>query len=322
MERILLVDGMNMFIRSFAALNLANENGNHIGGIYGVINSVKSITETFHPSKIVWCWEGKGASKKRREILAEYKAGRDVKRSLNRQFQWEYPEQEWESFRAQIYRVKEYLETMPIYQIEVEKLEADDVIAYVCNKCWPETEKLIVSSDRDYFQLITDKVSVYRPVKKELVDISYMLNEYKAFPTNWIIIKTLTGDGSDGVPGIRGLGIKTINKLFPFLNEPRRIDLAEIIEFAQKNVGGSKHYKTVVDEKDRLQKNWEVMQLLDHNFSMTGMDTLNEALAQKPMFKPFQLRLLFMQDNAFRQIQYFDNWNTIFTPLNYREPKN
>ena len=309
-----------MFIRSFAALNLSNENGNHIGGIYGVMQSLKSIIELFHPTRVIYCWEGKGASKKRREILAEYKAGRDVKRSLNRQFNWETPEQEWESFRAQLYRVKEYLEVMPIYQIEVEQLEADDVIAYVCNKWWPEEEKVIVSSDRDYFQLITDKVSVYRPVKKELITAAFMLSEYKIHPTNWIIIKTLTGDGSDGVPGIKGLGLKTVVKLFPFLNEPRRIDLAEIIDFSQKNVAGSKHFKTIVNEKDRLEKNWQVMQLLDHDhFSLAGVEKLQESLKQHPLFKPFQLRLLFMQDNAFKQIQYFDSWNQIFTPLNYKE---
>lgn len=310
-----------MFIRSFAALNLANENGNHIGGIYGIIQSIKSIVEVFKPNKVIFCWEGKGAAKKRREILAEYKAGRDVRKSLNRQFQWEYPEQEWESFRAQLYRTKEYLETMPIYQIEVDQLEADDVIAYVCNKHWMGDEKIIVSSDRDYFQLITDDVKVYRPIKRELIDLKHMQDFYKIFPTNWIIVKTLTGDGSDGVPGIKGLGIKTINKLFPFLNEPRRIDLNEIVEYSQQNVSKSKQYKNIIDNKDRLQKNWEVMQLLEHNFSLSGMDTLNDALNQKPVFKPFQLRLLFMQDNAFKQIHYFDSWNAIFTPLNYREDK-
>jgi DNA polymerase-1 len=312
---------MNMFIRSFAALNTADENGNHTGGIYGCIQSLKSIIELFHPNRVIFCWEGRGAAKKRREILAEYKAGRDVKRSLNRQFQWETPDAEWVSFKAQLYRIKQYLEVMPIYQIEVDQLEADDVIAYVCNKHWLEEEKIIVSSDRDYFQLITNKVSVYRPIKKEIIDITRMMIDYKVFPTNWIIIKTLTGDGSDGVTGIKGLGIKTINKLIPFLAEPRRVELNEIIDFAQKNVGTSKHFANIINSKDQLLKNWQVMQLLDHDFSITGMEKLRDSLNEHPLFKPFQLRLLFMQDNAFKQLQYFDSWNTIFTPLNYKETK-
>jgi DNA polymerase-1 len=312
---------MNMFIRSFAALNLANENGNHIGGIYGVLQSVKSLIEMFHPNKVVFCWEGRGASKKRREVLAEYKAGRDVKRSLNRQFQWATPEQEWESFRAQLLRIKEYLSVMPIYQLEVEQLEADDVIAYLCNKCWPDGEKIIVSSDRDYFQLITDKVSVWRPVKRELIDYQRMLTEYKIYPTNWIVIKTLTGDASDNIPGVKGLGIKTINKMFPQLLEPRAIGLAEILEFSQQNVNKARLFKAIIDSKEMLEKNWTVMQLLEHNFSLAGLENIAASLNEKPIFKPFQLRLLFMQDNAFRQIQNFDSWHMIFTPLNYKEEK-
>jgi len=322
MERILLVDAMNMFIRSFAALNLANENGNHIGGIYGVLQSVKNIVEMFHPTKVVFCWEGRGAAKKRREVHADYKSDRTVKRSLNRTFQWETPDQEWESFRAQLYRIKEYLSVMPIYQTEVEQLEADDVIAYICNKCWPDDEKIVISSDRDYFQLITDKVSVWRPVKKELIDYQRMIDEYKIYPTNWIVIKALAGDSSDNIKGVRGLGIKTINKLFPQLIEPRAIGLDEILEFAQKNVNGkSKMYKAVVDQAEDLKKNWAVMQLLEHDFSMAGLEKIADSLNEKPIFKPFQLRLLFMQDNAFKQIQFFDSWHTIFTPLNYKEEK-
>ena len=146
-QRILLIDSMNMFIRSFAVLNLANESGNHVGGMWGMMQSVKSIIELFHPTKVVFCWEGKHSSKKRKENLGEYKQGRDIKRSLNRTFQWETPEAEWESFKKQIYRVKEYLETLPVYQVEVEFMEADDVIGYISQYMWLDQHKVIVSSD-------------------------------------------------------------------------------------------------------------------------------------------------------------------------------
>jgi 5'-3' exonuclease len=139
-ERILLIDSMNMFIRSFAVLNTATPDGNHSGGMWGMMQSIKGIVELFHPTKIVFCWEGKHSSKKRKEILGEYKKDRDVKKSLNRTFQWETPEAEWESFRKQLYRVKEYLETLPVFQVEVDFMEADDVIGYIANICgWINT---------------------------------------------------------------------------------------------------------------------------------------------------------------------------------------
>lgn len=315
--RVILVDAMNMFIRSFAVINVTTENGNHFGGAYGTLQSVKSIAEVFKPTKIVFAWEGRNASKKRREILAEYKENRKVRKSLNRQFNWPTPEAEWESFRAQLLRVKEYLETLPIHQVEVDLMEADDVIGYACTTMWPDQEKIIISSDKDYFQLITDKISVFRPIKKELIDYKHMLDTYKIHPANWIIIKVLTGDASDGISGIKGLGIKTINKLFPFLNEPRQVNLTEIFDHCQKNIGKSKHYQSVIDEQDKLKKNWEVMQLLEHGFSLDGVEKLKEQLGQKPIFKPFQLRLLFMQDHSYKNLQNFEYWTKLFTVLNY-----
>ena len=68
---------MNLFIRNFVALNTANENGAHTGGMFGLMQSLKSLTELFHPTKIVFCWEGKHSSKKRKEILGDYKKGRE-----------------------------------------------------------------------------------------------------------------------------------------------------------------------------------------------------------------------------------------------------
>jgi 5'-3' exonuclease len=186
---------------------------------------------------------------------------------------------------------------------------------------WLDQHKIIVSSDKDYFQLVTDKVSVYRPIKKEIIDVEHMLKEYKCFPANWIMIKTIQGDSSDNVPGIKGVGIKTINKLFPFLIDPVKVDLDKIFEFCQANISGSKFYKNILDEQERLKKNWQVMQLLEHTFSTEGLEKVKDALNQNPIFKPFQLRLLFMQDQAFKQIQNFDYWNQIFTPLNTYEKK-
>jgi len=318
-QRILLIDSMNMFIRSFAVLNLANGSGNHVGGMWGMMQSVKSIVELFHPTKVVFCWEGKHSSRKRKEILAEYKQGRDIKRSLNRTFQWETPEAEWESFKKQLYRVKEYLETLPVYQIEVELMEADDVIGYISQYLWLDQHKIIVSSDKDYFQLVTDKVSVYRPIKKEIIDVEHMIKEYKCYPKNWIMIKTLQGDSSDNVPGIKGIGLKTINKLFPFLIDSTPTNLDRVFEHCQANIKGSKFYKVILDEQEKLKKNWQVMQLLEHTFSVEGLEKVKSALNQNPVFKPFQLRLLFMQDSAFKQIQNFDSWNQIFAPLNSYE---
>ena len=321
MERILLLDALNLFIRSFACINTATEQGNHCGGSWGTLQSLKTITELFHPTKLVFCWEGRHSGKKRREIMPEYKEGRKVKRSLNRTFNWAYPEQEWESFKAQILRLKQYLEMMPIYQVEIDNMEADDSIAYICNNMFKDDNKIIVSSDRDYFQLITDKTCVYRPVKKEIITYDKLITEEKIHPKNWIWMKTLNGDSSDSVPGIvKGLGPKTIIKLFPYLIEPRKINLDEILKTCQDNIEDHRFYKAIYDAQENVEKNWKVMQLSDHDFSLEGVTKINECFEhQKPTLKSFQLRLLFMQDGAMKALSQMDDWNRLFIPLNYRE---
>ena len=326
-----------MYIRSFAALNISSEAGNHTGGIFGMIQSVKYIIETFRPTMVIFCWEGKNSSKKRRKILESYKAGRSVKQSLNKTFEWSSPEEEKQAFRSELLRVKEYLSVMPFYEVEIENLEADDCIAYIANYLFKENEKIVVSSDKDYFQLITDKISVFRPIKKELINKEKMLTEYKISPQNWIISKCLTGDKSDEVQGVvltnnysekqkknvsRGMGIPTVNKAFPFLAEEKEYSVKDILEFSKKNKADRdfKHYEAIFNQKEILETNYKVMQLMTHDMNIQTVEKIKNTFAlQRPQFKPFQLRLMFSADNSYHQIQNFINWVKIMMPLNFME---
>ena len=336
-DKILLIDSMNMYIRSFAAINTSSEAGNHTGGIFGMIQSVKYIIETFRPTMVIFCWEGKNSAKKRRKILESYKSGRTVKKSLNRTFEWSSPEEEKIAFKSELLRIKEYLSVMPFYEVEIENLEADDCIAYISNYLFKENEKIIVSSDKDYFQLINDKISIFRPVKKELVTKEIMLNEYKISPQNWIISKCLTGDDSDEVPGViltnkfsekrqknipRGMGIPTVTKAFPFLSEEKQYSIINILDFAKKNKadGNFKHYEAILEQKDLLEKNYQVMQLMTHDMNLQAIEKIKNIFTlQRPQFKPFQLRLMFAADNSYYQLKGFNEWVRIMMPLNFKE---
>jgi len=315
---------VNLFIRSFAVLNWSDENtGEHSGGRVGTLESIKSLIKLFHPTKVIMCWEGKNSGKRRRELLEEYKEGRKVRRSLNRTFQWSSPEDEKIAFKKQLLKVKEYLSVMPVYELEYENMEADDMIAYVSNNLWKDDYKIIVSSDRDYFQLVTDKVDVYRPVKKELVTYEHMLSEYKVYPKNWILVKILTGDDSDSVIGFRGLGLKTVVKLFPFLYEEKHYEVSDIFEYCQKQVDSknkSRFYQEILDNKERVEINWKVMQLLEHELPIEDLRKIDEYFkTTHPKFNAFQLRLLFLSDGAEKNLQYFDDWCRIMMPLNWKE---
>lgn len=316
-----------MAIRNFAAINMANDNGNHIGLIFGVIQSIKIMMDKFKPSMVVFCWEGKNSSKKRKNIFQGYKGSRVVKKSLNKQFQWEYPEQEFESLNAQLYRIKQYLEILPMYELEIENYEADDIIAYISNHLFKESDKIIISSDRDYFQLINDSVSVYRPIKKELITKETLLESYDISPQNWIMMKCLLGDNSDDVPGINGIGIKRAVKLFPFINEDKQYTLEDLYKYSEENIsnskkGISKYYEEILkkENKEILQRNYDLMQLMSHQITPQAVEEIKKVFRyKKPQFSPFKLRLLFMQDGAHGNIHNFLQWQQALAPLTFKE---
>ncbi len=324
-KTILLIDAMNLCIRNFAAINTKTENGDHSGLLYGTIQSVRLLLEQFHPSIVIFSWEGKNAGKRRKDIFQNYKDSRKVRKSLNKQFQWEYPEQEKESLKAQLFRVKEYLSVLPFYDIEIENQEADDIIAYICNYHFKNSKKIIVSSDKDYFQLINDNVSVYRPVKKEIITKDTLIKSYNISPQNWIILKCIGGDKSDDIPGIGGIQLKITTKIFPFLNEEKNYDLNDIYTYCENNSFDNKktetkYYKKILENKEILEKNYRLMQLKKHEISAQGLSKIKDIFQnKKPIFSPFKLRLLFLQDNAHGDIHKFTTWQQLLGPLSWKE---
>ena len=180
-----------------------NDNGEFFGGVFGTLQTIKHLVEMFNPNIVIWCWEGKNSGKRRREIFSEYKEGRKTRTSISRVFEFASIEEEKKNFVSQLLKTKEYFSVLPIYQLEIENLEADDVIAYVSNNLFKDDEKIIVSSDKDYFQLINDKIRVYRPIKKELITKEEVLKLTSVYPKNHALLKAFIGDVSDGIPKLK-----------------------------------------------------------------------------------------------------------------------
>ena len=245
MQKVLFIDLMNMFVRCFSSIRLSNDDGLHVGGVFGTLNSLQSQIKMHSPDIVSVVWEGKGSSERRRRTLKEYKEGRKF-RGLNRQFQYSQ-EDEKESFARQLQLLKECLDTLPLYQPAVQYLEADDQIAYSCRQLFSKDyEKVIVSTDRDYFQLVDENTKVYRPVKTkenpkgETINISWMLDEEKVYPVNYALLKAIVGDKSDNINGISGVGEATVKKDFPILNFGI-VTLEMLLEYAEDKIGERKN---------------------------------------------------------------------------------
>ena len=206
MTKTLLVDGNNLAKIGFTGVKDLYSDGSHVGAIYHFINTIRKFLEEHNYDKVVVMWDAENSSSVRKGIYPQYKGNR--KSSMN--------EYQLESYLTQNARIKQYLEEVFIRQVEMVNNEGDDLIAYYCQKATNE-DITIFSSDKDLTQLISDKVSVYSPNSKQYFKQGDMItiNKVQIPHYNVLTCKILTGDNSDNISGIEGLGEKTLVKLFP-----------------------------------------------------------------------------------------------------------
>jgi DNA polymerase-1 len=214
--KTLLVDGDNLFKIGFHGVREFFVEGNHIGGLYHFINTLRRQLVDNEYDKVVVFWDGKDNSKSRRELYPAYKLNR--KNNMT--------EEKLESYYSQKNRVKQYLEEIFVRQVEIEGNESDDLIAFYC-QISPDENKMIFSSDKDLLQLIDEKTSLYSPLQKYTYqngDLVKFGNSY--IPHNNILVaKIFLGDQSDNIQGIKQLGEKTFIKYFPqVLEKPISVD--------------------------------------------------------------------------------------------------
>lgn len=264
-NHILVIDAMNTLIRSFSLLKAMNPDGHHVGGLVGFLRSLGYLVRTIDPTRVIIVWDGKGGSGNRKNINPEYKAQRATAR-ITHWGLYDSKAEETEALIGQLYRLQDYLDCLPMQQIMMEKLEADDIIAYLAKEASgsPRVDKVtIVSSDKDFLQLIDDTIEVYAPVKKRTITNSNILDEIKVHPSNYNIVKALLGDNSDNLRGVKGLGIKTLVKEFPDLVSKEDCDLDYIWEVCEKNLEGKKIFSKIIHEFDIVKNNFNIMDLHD-----------------------------------------------------------
>jgi DNA polymerase-1 len=207
-----------------------------VGGVYHFVNILRKFLEEHNHDKVVVFWDGESNSSIRKSIYPQYKENR--RESMN--------EYKYESYLYQRSRVKQYLEEIFVRQIEVEDNEADDLIAHYC-KISKDEQIIIFSADKDLTQLISENVTIYSPITKQYFKNGDMIsiNKVDIPHYNVLVTKVFTGDKSDNIDGIQGLGEKTLVKLFPQLQE-KPCTIEEILDYA-RNIPQDKPSKTLTN---------------------------------------------------------------------------
>ena len=295
-DRVLLIDGLNTFIRAFVMNPSTNDDGIHVGGIKGFLLSIGYAIKNIKPTRVIICFDGAGGSQRRRKLHPEYKQNRKVNRKLLRAaHQQNSAEDDRLAMKHQLQRLLGYLANCPVTIATIDKIEADDSIAYICKQILSNSNCFIMSSDKDFLQLVDDRITVWSPTKKKYYFKQDVKDEFGLIPENYILYKCLLGDKGDNVPGIRGLGHKTLIKHLPILFGPDIITLEDIIEYAKNNQ--SRQMDLIKDNEDKLYLNYQLMQLHETEISGSAKEKLqNTVKAIIPTFVKYDFMKMLLED--------------------------
>lgn len=248
----MLVDGHSLLFQMFFGMpnKIKNKRGKNIEGVIGFVGALLKILQQINPTHMLVVFDGE-IENKRKEIDANYKA--------NRVDYSQVPEED--NPFAQFDYILKSLQILYAHHEVMTSCEADDYIAGVC-KGYQNHEIVIVSQDKDFFQLINENVSVYqyRGDKSKLWKEQDVLEKYDVMPSQWALFRAMMGDPSDNLKGIKGIGPKTASKLLKEKDEESLLD------------------KFSLEEQEIFLRNLKLMSLKDVPIQMVNLNMLNQFL--------------------------------------------
>ena len=314
MKRVILIDALNMLYRAYIVDPSLSTNGYPIGGTKGFLKILQKMVREMKPDRVIIAWDGIGGSKRRKLVQKDYKAGRKPIR-LNRDIRNMSENEELENKIWQQTRLTEYLNDFAVIQTMVPNIEADDVIAYAVQipyfKGW---QKVIISSDKDFIQLCDDETVLYRPIQKVFLNAKRVVEAYGIHPANFALARAISGDKSDNLKGVGGIGMKTVAKRFPFLGEEKAHQISTLIEYCKKmNEEKVKAYTTVQENMDVIEQNYKLMQLYSPNIPIQGKQSIRHSIENfKPEFNKTSVHKRMIEDG----FGVFD-WTSLFQNMKH-----
>ena len=261
-DSVILIDGSSYVYRAYHALPpLTTSSGQPTGAVRGVTTMVMRILEDHPNSPIGMIFDAKGDTF-RHEMYKEYKANRPP-----------MPD----DLRPQIQPIYDIVEALGVKIFVVDNVEADDVIAHITTLShYDGWQKVIVSNDKDFYQLCDDETVVFRPVSKTVYNKKRIVEELGVHPRNMALARALVGDASDNLPGIKGVGLKTVAKNFEFLSEAKQYDLDELIDVCRDQEKPKVSHTNIMAGRDIIAENYDMMQLYNPTISYTNKKSIEE----------------------------------------------
>lgn len=314
MQPIVIADGLNNFIRAYEAYPQHSMlHGAQIGGCVGFLKTIAKIAREVQPSRIYCAWES-GGSARRRALYNEYKLYRRPAR-LNRFYEDDIPDTE-ENRKHQLATLLQMLKNVPVCQLLAQDAEADDLIAYLCRGPLRSQKKVIMSGDKDMWQLFDDDTWAYSPHRKRFVTKEDVFEELRITTRNIAVAKALAGDGGDNVPGVKGCGWKTIAKRFPMLGLDQDVLLQDVIDYAHSHRDEAKVYRNVIDCEGDLRRNYKLVFLDGSMIPANQQAIIDDRVAKyEPRSDRVALIKQLTQEGVgdFDVLSFFDSFDSVMT---------
>ena len=314
MKRVLIIDALNAYLRAYIVDPSISSNGQPIGGLKGFIKILQKLVRETKPDNIIIAWDGPDGSRKRKTMDKNYKAGRKPIR-LNRAIRNLTEDEELANKMWQQKRIIEYMNEMPIIQVLIPQIEADDIISYVTQmQHYDGWQKIIVSNDKDFMQLCDDETVLWRPTANEMLNTKRIVETTGVHPRNMALARAMAGDASDNLPGIKGAGLKTIQKRLPFLGEDKDYNIPDVLSYCIENTKGSRvqFYNNVIENKKLVEHNYKMMQLYAPQMSVQAKQFTQEAVENFECdFNRTEL-IRMMREDGFGEL----NWEDLKSQLN------
>ena len=299
MKNVIIIDALNMFLRSYVVSPQLDKSGMPIGGTIGFLKSLQKVARDFTADEVIIAWDGHDGSQRRRSMNKNYKGGRKVVRFNRRLI--DIPEEKEEANKGyQQVRLMEYLNEMPVIQLVADFTEADDIIALVINHPkYNGWKKTIISSDKDFFQLCREDVQIYRPIQKKIVTEQTVVDEFKIHPKNFALARAIAGDSSDNLPGIKGAGLKTIAKRFPYLAREDEYEVSDIVRDCAMVGKKLKIHENIQKDEQLIKDNYKIMQLQYPNIRPMNRELITKAVHDfEPTFNKIKFTQMLFGDDA------------------------
>ncbi len=299
---VLIVDALNVFMRHFVANPTMSSLGHHAGGVVGFLKNLQLLSDRLCPSRIIVVWEG-GGSTRRRSIYKDYKAKRKPQK-LNRFYADDIPDTV-KNKNDQVSILVSMLRYVPVSQVYVSDCEADDVISYIVKNVIKDSRCVIVSSDKDYYQLLSDNITQWSPGQKKFITKDDVAEKFGISVTNFCTARAIIGDDSDNLPGIKGAGFRTLAKRFPSLAGDEFISVDEIIKLSAELTASSKVklYQRIVSGDSVVRRNWKLMYLGTQNMSSSQVQKIEYLI---DTFEPSQNKIGLMKRIVEEGLTTFD----------------